>query len=69
MSISLEIKEKGRDEVAKLTHALNGMVNRLRFTVAQIQQEADAVASSTKGINSAVVQIAEGARSQASSLD
>jgi len=64
-----EIKINRRDEVGTLSSALNGMVERLRLTVARIQEEAELVASSTGEINSAIVRIAEGAQSQASSLD
>ncbi len=63
-----EIKANRGDEVGKLARALNGMVGRLRLMVARIQEEAGLVASSTEEINSAIVHIAEGAQSQASSL-
>ncbi len=64
-----QIKVNRKDEVGKLAHALNGMVERLRHMVARIQEEASLVAVSTEEINSAIVHIAEGAQSQASSLD
>jgi len=64
-----EIKVNRKDEVGKLALALNGMVERLRLMVARIQEEANLVAVSTEEINSAIVHIAEGAQSQASSLD
>jgi len=58
-----------KDEVGKLALALNAMVERLRLMVARIQEEANLVAVSTEEINSAIIHIAEGAQSQASSLD
>ncbi len=64
-----DIKVDRKDEIGKLARALSGMVERLRLMVARIQEEADLVASSTEEINSAIVRIAEGAQSQASSLD
>ena len=58
-----------RDEVGILAEALNGMAQKLRETVASVQQDAGQVASSSEQISASAQKLSEGAQSQASTLE
>ncbi|MGA2478096.1 MAG: HAMP domain-containing protein, partial [Spirochaetia bacterium] len=63
----LDIRQK--DEVGVLAEALNGMSVRLREMVANVQNSADLVASSSEEISASAQKLAEGSQSQASTLE
>ena len=64
---SLEIRQ--RDEVGTLADALNEMAVRLSGVVTTVQESASQVAHSSQEISASAVQLAEGAQSQASTLE
>ena len=58
-----------RDEMGRLTSALNGMSVRLSDTVATLQESAQQVAASSERITSGARRLADGAQSQATTLE
>jgi methyl-accepting chemotaxis protein len=67
LATKLDIKR--RDEVGDLAKALNGMVLKLRETVATVQDSALKVASSSGEITTSAQKLSEGAQIQASTLE
>jgi len=64
---SLQIRQK--DEVGTLANALNDMASRLRSVVTTVQESASQVAHSSQDISANAVKLAEGAQTQASTLE
>jgi methyl-accepting chemotaxis protein len=64
---NLEIRQ--HDEVGVLAHALNEMAGRLRGVVTTVQESASQVAHSSEEISANALKLAEGAQSQASTLE
>ncbi len=60
---------KRRDEVGKLAAALNEMAEKLTGLMAGIRESAHQVAASSEQLNATAVHLAEGAQSQASTLE
>jgi methyl-accepting chemotaxis protein len=58
-----------KDEVGKLTDALNQMVERLKEMVLEIRVSAEQVASSSEEISASAQQLSSGAQNQASTLE
>ena len=58
-----------KDEIGLLARALNDMCERLKDIVAGVQRNAEQVANSSEEISATAQQLAEGAQSQASSLE
>lgn len=67
LKTNLDINQK--DEIGILANALNGMVEKLREIVREVQSAADNVASGSQELSSSSQQISQGASEQASSIE
>ncbi len=70
-NLSVEIDERGEggDEVGLLTRAMNNMVKKLRDVVGQVQTGSDNVASGSQEMSSSSEVLSQGATTQASHLE
>ncbi len=64
--LSVRVPEVSTDELGKLAHSFNTMIQNLRGTIEQLSRTASAVASSSAEISSSTEQMAAGAHEQTS---
>ena len=69
LSVEIDVRGKGRDEVGLLTRSMNNMVKKLRDVVGQVQSGSDNVASGSEELSSSSEVLSQGATTQASHLE
>ncbi|MFZ5562505.1 MAG: methyl-accepting chemotaxis protein, partial [Thermodesulfobacteriota bacterium] len=69
LSVEIDVRRAGHDEVGLLTRAMNTMVKKLNEVVGQVQAASDNVASGSEEISSSSEELSQGATEQASHLE